>query len=661
MSSSSSSDDEQDVAATQKRIALIAENDPRIVCLDLGGFYECCDETMDQLAACLRSNTYLLAVQLIEPGDTSSGSAVRLGEAIAKSKSIRQMWIEGFETKSFCNDLLLGVSLSKTLRELHVSTTLSNCVTGLCKLVSETKKLEILGVNFVGRECLDVRDAFSLVRAFQDNKTLQSVELIGSDFTAFEAILRGLRGHVALQKCKLMFDLQQYSPSSDDSSDLIKALQDFGKYTNLDEIEAIESFQEVLPCFRNVKKLILGDKSSTTLASYEWTRRVLSRMPAIEHLVFAAHMHSQDLQVLLPVLRRLSNLRSIELALLVVSASSHEEFVRDLVVQNPGLESVKISFRYATQGIDSHPMFAGLVNNSNIKEVSFTGLKRAQVQEMVTSCRHADTNLEKLRLGSKQLDSHLITGLFEMPNPLFKLQDLDFSGFAPGRDALLALCSVLRGHDGNCQVSRLNLQNSLVDDEVAATLFSALEENEFLREVNLQTNALGVPALLALADSLPNMRYLRRLLFSVDSSDTELVPVIPRMLEGFRRNRSIVFTKITSFQFYKKLPAGKWCETLAYYNQRNGVRPFLKVDGQDDSMSSLRPQVLFWLSRLNRESVSFEVMRKRLSGWIDSSKGVRKRDMQEADVWSSDDHAKSSSDEMSEPSAANGSMSVSSS
>jgi Ran GTPase-activating protein (RanGAP) involved in mRNA processing and transport len=142
----------------------------------------------------------------------------------------------------------------------------------------------------------------------------------------------------------------------------------------------------------------------------------------------------------------------------------------------------------------------------------------------------------------------------------------------------------------------LGLLGCDISDDGLAALVSALEENETLQVVDLESNDFTNEGYLALASSLPNIKGLRQIDFSWAPSS---VPsVMPALLEGFRNNSSLHEVNIVGCEH------GKWSQELSFLLYRNKFSRLLQDSDTDDRKSlglwsralgsvATRPDVLF--------------------------------------------------------------------
>jgi hypothetical protein len=119
-------------------------------------------------------------------------------------------------------------------------------------------------------------------------------------------------------------------------------------------------------------------------------------------------------------------------------------------------------------------------------------------------------------------------------------------------------------------LKRLDLGCCRIDDDGFVTLVSALEQNTSLQILNLQYNHLGERGFMALAESLPNIKGLQQLYFSIGSNESFQSTTLPLLLEGFRKNTSLVEVNIIGSG-----APGDAIQEIKFLGQRNRFTPLL--------------------------------------------------------------------------------------
>ncbi len=164
------------------------------------------------------------------------------------------------------------------------------------------------------------------------------------------------------------------------------------------------------------------------------------------------------------------------------------------------------------------------------------------------------------------------------------------------------------------------LSSCNISDDGLVALMSALEENETLDDLDLYKNTFSVQGYMSLASSLPNIKGLRQIDFSLFTTDPS---VMPALLEGFRQNTSLHEVNIAGGEYGKD-----WSQELSLLLYRNKFSRLLQ-DSDTDDRASLGLWSRALSSVVTRPDVLFHVLTSqacliRATSSLDSNK--RKRD-----------------------------------
>jgi hypothetical protein len=146
----------------------------------------------------------------------------------------------------------------------------------------------------------------------------------------------------------------------------------------------------------------------------------------------------------------------------------------------------------------------------------------------------------------------------------------------------------------------LHLDGCSIEDDGFVALLSALEQNSSLQILNLRGNNIGEHGFMALAESLPNIKVLQQISLEANGSFESILPLL---LEGFRKNTSLV--KVSIDQCENR----KWSPELKFLGQRNRFTPLLQASEPLGASAQLgiwsralakvatEPDVLFYVLR----------------------------------------------------------------
>jgi hypothetical protein len=133
-------------------------------------------------------------------------------------------------------------------------------------------------------------------------------------------------------------------------------------------------------------------------------------------------------------------------------------------------------------------------------------------------------------------------------------------------------------HNAMPSLKQLELDTCGIEDGGVVALLSALERNESLQCLSLEKNEIGERGFLALAESLPNIKGLHRIDFTANAIFESTLPLL---LEGFRKNTSLVEVNIGGYE------KGKWSQEMKFLGQRNRFTPLLKASGPPNTSPRL--------------------------------------------------------------------------
>jgi hypothetical protein len=122
----------------------------------------------------------------------------------------------------------------------------------------------------------------------------------------------------------------------------------------------------------------------------------------------------------------------------------------------------------------------------------------------------------------------------------------------------------------------------------------ALEQNTGLHILDLGGNQFGERGFVALAKSLPSMKGLQQI--EMPTANDSFRSTLPLLLEGFRKNTSLVEVKIQRSH-------GEWSQELRFLGQRNRFTSLLKAS---DPAGSAPPQQRFGIWSLALARVATE-------------------------------------------------------
>jgi hypothetical protein len=125
-----------------------------------------------------------------------------------------------------------------------------------------------------------------------------------------------------------------------------------------------------------------------------------------------------------------------------------------------------------------------------------------------------------------------------------------------------------------------------------------------LQILDLDGNHFGERGFSALAESLPNIKGLQEISFKANTAgfqSTAFQSTLPLLLEGFRKNTSMVEVAISQYEYYGPVV---WSRELKFLGQRNRFTPLLKASDPEDAS----PQLGIWSRALAKVATEPDVL-----------------------------------------------------
>jgi hypothetical protein len=190
-------------------------------------------------------------------------------------------------------------------------------------------------------------------------------------------------------------------------------------------------------------------------------------------------------------------------------------------------------------------IFEGLRSNRALQHLDLRecGLDDQDVLILANALVSCNANKLELDLHNSRITSFgvraLVADNVEAVKTLTKLC-LTFNPIKSEGATILA--DALR-HNVMPSLKGLHLDNCSIEDDGFVALVSALEHNTSLQILDLQGNHFGERGYMALAESLPNITELHQIDFRANARNASFQSNLPLLMEGFRKNTSLVEVK----------------------------------------------------------------------------------------------------------------------
>jgi Ran GTPase-activating protein (RanGAP) involved in mRNA processing and transport len=445
------------------------------------------------------------------------------------------------------------------------------------------RKLEIVGSE---DEEFNAVQIAAITSGFANNTTLRDLDLDSWREADLAPVLTALQRHPVLKKIHFNASSFDYLPSLSGLEDLLRSQDSKVKELVLEKVDTrtvgLRPVMRVLERNTTLTSLTIR-YSGLNHESVQQLQAVLRQNTALQHLILPGNnLRSAGLAEIALALYHNASIKSLDLSDNGLDDIESANVLREMIRRNKTITSLSIaenpfgSNAEATLSIargmrsntalrqldlgncelDDHGMSilanALAIRNASILEVNLQRNKITLVGVRALFDDHVEVvkNLTKLCLSGNHISSEgatiLVNALKDNVMPSLKQLKLDSCGIEDDDD------------DAN-----------YVDDDGFVALVFALKQNTSLQILDLEENHSGERGLMALAESLPNIKGLQQIkMFDV----TAVCPsTMLLLMEGFRKNTSLV--KVESHYWWLR----EWSKELRFLGQRNQFTPLLKA------------------------------------------------------------------------------------
>jgi hypothetical protein len=291
---------------------------------------------------------------------------------------------------------------------------------------------------------------------------------------------------------------------------------------------------------------------------------------------------------------------------------------RDILRHNKTMTTLdlsKILFGFTAGAVDC--IADGLGSNSTLLSItlSYCQLGDEDVSTLARSLGSRNTTLQKLSLHHNFFTSTGVGVLLEtMQQNSHHVTDLDLRhNMSICNEGAFLLARSLR-NNALPNLTRLSLSRCGIGDDGFIALVSALEQNTSLLHLALRYPGFSERAVLALAESLPEIKVLQRVDLTWNGG---LVPALPLLLVGLRKNTSLFRFSIPNCAPSSVPPtteetdkcAGGWIQEIERLGYRNRFLTF--IPEETDRPRGIWSHALARIATL--PDVIFEVLRSKPS------------------------------------------------
>jgi Ran GTPase-activating protein (RanGAP) involved in mRNA processing and transport len=260
------------------------------------------------------------------------------------------------------------------------------------------------------------------------------------------------------------------------------------------------------------------------------------------HSLFLA---SNDLRItelaeLAPALYCNTSIKVLNLSENNFAGKTSAAILRDILRSNKTITTLNLSGnRYGENAGAVDCIADGLGSNSTLLEIDLSScaLGDGGVSILAQTLGSRNTTLQKLILGRNSITAMGVAMLIEMMEQnSHHITDLDlrFNETIGNEGASLLTRSL--GNNALPNLKRLSLSECGIGNDGYIALVLALKQNTSLLQLDLRINGASERVILALAESLPEIKVLQRVDFTWCLA---FVSAMPLLLEGLRKNTSL--------------------------------------------------------------------------------------------------------------------------
>jgi hypothetical protein len=582
-----------------------------------------------ELADALLENTSVTYLELMDIDYFTKSSAEAMAKYVRTSKRLlRFRWDEERDEEYHCEEMLCiflpAFQESTSLKELKIDLPL---IAGSSKLALEnmlthTQSLRSLTLTFPAGPQED-RALAAAGSGLKKNTTLRELTLQcwrgGTSDISF--MFTSLRDHPLLRRLCLR------GPGVDLNGLEAVLLSDNAQFTELDihrfdggpPARGLTHVLQALGRRPTLTKLGLrhcpldGDKARLL-------RVALCNIPNLLSLILRdGTLVSAGLAELAPALYHNTSIKVLDMSDNNLIDMESAETLRDILRSNKTITTLDLSYNNFGRTTGAVECIAdGLGSNSTLMEIPLSrcALGNGGVSTLVRDLGSRNTTLQKLTLGNNSITYMGVGVLLEtMEQSSQHITVLDLWHNPLGNKGATLLARYL-GNNTLPNLTRLSLSVCNIGDDGFIALTSALEQNKSLLHLDLSYNNHGLSerAILALAESLPDIKVLQRLDFSWCS---RLASTMPLLLAGLRENTSLFRVHVANCAPSSVPPtneetsrfAGGWMQEMERLGYRNRFRPLIRAPTERFPSRGVWPRALARVATL--PDVIFEVLRSK--------------------------------------------------
>jgi Ran GTPase-activating protein (RanGAP) involved in mRNA processing and transport len=271
-------------------------------------------------------------------------------------------------------------------------------------------------------------------------------------------------------------------------------------------------------------------------------KAVLRQNTVLESLdLEASDLGSAGLAEIAPVLYCNTSIKALDLTDNGLHDIQSANVLRELIRRNKTITSLCIAGNVLGRNIAAVRSIAeGVRSNTTLHQLDLSscGLNDQGISLVANALVARNASILTLNLNYNNFTSAGVRALVEDSMVVMKtLTKLSLWGNPIRSEGATILADAL-GSNAMPSLKRLHLGFCGIGDDGFVAVVSALEQNTSLQILELQYNLIAERGYMALAESLPNIKGLQQINFSVNACFQSTT--VPLLLEGFRKNTSLV-------------------------------------------------------------------------------------------------------------------------
>jgi Ran GTPase-activating protein (RanGAP) involved in mRNA processing and transport len=641
-------DDEDEDDGCRELCDRVRANDPRI--LNHHHVFELISYIGDSEAECiavfqaLKENTSVKHIDfsmLFEQNNYTVRSTLVAAEYLESSKTLQTLDL-GHGRYQYPREV--GETISLLLRALSRNTTVDKVIihpdgfrfasVAFQELLTSTQTLQTLQSNGYGNEVFSFSGVqiAAITSGFANNTTLRNLTFDGWQEAELAAVLTALHCHPALQKIHFSGKFRNYLPSLSGLEVLLRSQDSKVKELILEQVDTdttVGLHPVLQELGRNTTVTDLSIRySALTRENVQQVKFMLRQNTTLQFLdLKSSGLGSTGLAELSLGLYRNTSIKTLDLSRNGLDDIESAYVLHELLRHNKTITDICLAENdFGRNAAAARSILEGLRSNTALQQLdlSYCGLGDHGMSLLANALAIRNASMLVLNLYNNQITSVGVRVLVDDNVEAVKTLTKLCLTHNPVRSEGATIMADALGRNAMPSLKQLDLCGCGIDDVGIVALVSALEQNTSLQSLKLTRNQFGKRGFMALAESLPNIKELQEIRFMANAGFQSTLPLL---LEGFRKNTSLVEVAIAQYAYYEPV---EWKRELKFLGQRNRFIPLLKASDPEDAspQKDASPQLGIWsraLAKVGTEpDVLFHVLRNKPI-LVGSAGGSKKR------------------------------------